>query len=58
MAITFALFDLPRNIIKAPGTLCCKDVVINESSLKQFYANFKKPWELNEAKQNQPTVLS
>ena len=56
MAITCALSDLARNIIKALGTPCCKHVVINKSNLKHFYTNFKKPWELNKAKINQLTV--
>lgn len=42
MAIISALSYLIRNRIKALGTLCCKDVVVNESSLKHFYTNFKK----------------
>lgn len=42
MAIISALFDLARNRINTPGTLCCKDVVINKSSLKHFYTNLKK----------------
>lgn len=56
MAIISALSDLARNIIKALGTLCCKDVVINKSRFQHFYTNFIKPWELIEAKKNQPQM--
>lgn len=42
MAIISALSDLARNIIKALGTLCCKDVVISKSSLKHFTLTLKK----------------
>lgn len=48
MAIISALSDLARNIIKVLGTLCCKDVVINKSSLKHFYTNFKKKQGIQE----------